>query len=299
MRKRLLALAAVQSAFAVIPYLAMAQEETNKKKDVVQTPPHTTPPPANQKNRINVLVDETIPEFQIPSDTRQKWPAYFENEGTSLWFDHNRHFRRRPSLTSPLSPPLEMTLTGGMHTFTVTTDFGKVTEILTGNARNDPVVTKPGLFGSSDDDTEDDSDQVPLVGPQFAYPVKDDMSDWEATSWLPQGTLLLVYARALFGSFEVFDEDASLQLYSLGLEVRVPLYADDTFRVGFALGAGPAYLHTGIGDALGFELGAGLRFELPISGGLSFLTNLDVSLYAAEDVTSWGPGLSFGLALSW
>lgn len=263
-------------------------------------------PPPVMENRLRLFIDETLDEDSPYRETRQQWEARLEGPGWSYRQDHRRRFRQSPQLSpAPGSiPPLpELTLEGSLRQTSLVAQIGADTFLTGGSARVDPTISKAstgGLFGGSGaPDEVEDSGSTPFVGPQLTYPVASDVTTWGPASWLPEGTSLHVYAKALFGSVEIFDTDIEMQLYSAGPLLLIPLYASDLFLLGASVSAGPAYLDTNVGNAVGFEGAAGLRLEIPVTGNFSFVTTGHLSLYASENVTSWGPGINFGLTLSW
>jgi hypothetical protein len=115
----------------------------------------------------------------------------------------------------------------------------------------------------------------------------------------PRETSLHLYARALFGSFEVFDTPTSLQMYGVGPRLR------SRSRNRFA-GVRPDGLrgprvspYRDIGDAVGFDGGIGLRVEHFFTPAFSFLAAAEANLYFSETVTVFGPLVNLGFNLSW
>lgn len=199
------------------------------------------------------------------------------------------------------SPPL-MTLSGSFSaprmTVTSTGDFTTVT----GRSRSDPIITKPSskpaLFGASSDSTS--SSDVPyLYGPDLDLVVASDVTAWRPLRWLPEGTSFHLYGRALFGTMEVFDTSTSLQLYGVGPRLGVPVATIGGLAVEAVLSAGPAFLHTGIGDAVGFDGGLGIQLQHRFSDAFTFIAAVEANLYFSENVTAFGPVVNLGFNLGW
>jgi hypothetical protein len=187
-----------------------------------------------------------------------------------------------------------MTMTYATPTFTVTANPSTV---VTGNPRTDPIITKPGFSAGSDG--VEDSDHPPLYGPDFSFELKHDITGWRPVSWMPAPTSLSLYARALFGEFEVFDQDSDLELYSVGLRLSIHLLRARDFALAAHLSTGPAWLRTDIGDATGMDAAAGLRGELRIAGNLALVAGAELDAFFSENVLAWGPVFQFGLNLLW
>jgi hypothetical protein len=212
----------------------------------------------------------------------------------------NYYFVGKPELAVSPPPRLTMTLGGGMRTWSVGADSSLVTS-LSGNSLNlGPVVpTKPGALGGTGDSDNEDSNTGFLYGPDFDYLVEQDVTGWQPLSWLPKHSSFHLYARALLGDVELYGADTDLQIYSMGPRLRVPLFAANPLRVGATVSAGPAYAHTGIGDALGVEVGAGLRAELFATRSLVFIVALGLDAFTSNDAFAWGPSVNFGINVGW
>jgi hypothetical protein len=97
----------------------------------------------------------------------------------------------------------------------------------------------------------------------------------------------------------VFDTRTSLQLYSVGPRLAVSLVKSASLEFGLTVSAGPAFLHTGIGDAVGFDGGIGLRLEQFFTPGFSIVAAVEANLYFSQNVTAFGPVINLGINLSW
>jgi len=262
--------------------------------------------PVRVQNDVRIIIEETPKEEfehdyyeqQLPVEVRSGTPSV----SSGVWYRticRPQEEDPRPIFLRPASPPsLPLSLTAGLSlpTFSVTT--GRNT-ILTGRPRNDPIITKPALFGGGGSGTVTSSDLPLLYGPDFDLIVDGDLSTWNPTRWIPVQTSLHIYARALFGSFEVFDTPASLQLYSIGPRLSVPLAGSNSLQLAVTVSAGPAFLHTGIGDAVGFDGAIGVRLEHFFTPAFSFLAAAEANLYFSETVTAFGPMFNLGFNVSW
>jgi hypothetical protein len=263
--------------------------------------------PVRVQNDVRIIIEETPrEEFEhdyyeqaLPVEVRSGTPSL----SSRVWYrticrpqddDPRPIFLRQ----QPPGPSLPLSLTAGfsLPTFSVTAGRNL---IVGGRPRIDPIITKPALFGGGGSDTVTSSDTPLLYGPDLDLIVDSDLSTWMPTQWLPAQTSLHFYARALFGSFEVFDTPTSLQLYGIGPRLLVPLARSSSLELAVTISAGPAFLHTGIGDAAGFDGGIGIRLEHFFSPAFSFLAAAEANLYFSETVTAFGPIFNLGFNLSW
>lgn len=145
----------------------------------------------------------------------------------------------------------------------------------------------------------EDSDTTPLYGPDLEIPLKADVTAWEATSWLPDRTRLSVYAKALFGEFELFGFESDLELYSVGLRLSMPVVETSSWDARACVSAGPAWLLTDLGNATGVDTGIGVDLRLALTRSLSILGGIELNAFFTENLVVAGPAVSFGLNLSW
>jgi len=258
------------------------------------------------QNDVRIIIEETPKEEfehdyyeqQLPVEVRSGTPSV----SSGVWYrtvcrpqedDSRPIFLRPPAMTT-----LPLSIAAGVSLPNLSVTAGRKT-IISGRPRSDPIITKPALFGGGGSDTVTSSDLPLLYGPDFDLIVDSDLSTWKPTRWMPAQTSFHVYARALFGSFEVFDTPASLQLYSIGPRLSVPLAGSDSLQLALTVSAGPAFLHTGIGDAVGFDGGIGIRLEHFFTPAFSFLAAAEANLYFSETVTAFGPMFNLGFNLSW
>ena len=263
-------------------------------------------PPPRLQNRVHVRIQEYLDEEQTQRHTRQPFSVVVQDEGSTFLLDHDRYFYGRPKL----KPKGRLFKTGFRSSVGVSRIHVRTPTpgLSVGNKRSDPDITKPGqrprskptiLGGGSEAGYSDDSDSSVLYGPEFSVPIKEDLAEWDVTSWMPSGSSFGVRARLLFGEFEVFGRESDLELYSLGPTLGVPILAEREATVHAVLTAGPAFLRTDIGDALGVDVGASLESEIPITGNLGIVAGIGVNLFFAENVHTWGPAVNVGLSLAW
>lgn len=267
--------------------------------------------PRPVRNEVRIVVEES-PEGDYDHDYyEQALPVEFRTGPpgvtAGVWYrtvcrpqeeDRAPIFLPPPS-APPAVPPLRISVAAGMPRLSVTTQRSAAS-FVPGGPRTDPIITKPALFGGGGgSDTVTSSDAPMLYGPEFDLVIVGDLTGWSPTQWMPAGTSLHLFARTLFGSFEVFDTPSSLQLYSLGPRLAVPVAKAGSLEVGVTVSAGPAFLHTGIGDAVGFDGGIGLRVEQVFTPGISFVASVEANLYFSENVSAFGPVVNLGFNISW
>ncbi len=282
------------------PAIALAQSPRQEQQD--RNRPETSSPQQNTlRLRLLYYYDEEnqAPHLRHPL-TPFGIPQFGLRDSSNLLeFDADYIFLGRPEASAEAAPFITPSLSLTSQTIEVGRSFGDVQRIVTGNPFNPPSPTKPGLFGNGASD-ETDTGSAVLIGPEIDLLIQQDMSQWGVTSWLPAWTSLHLYARALVGEFEVFDVgECDLRLLSFGPRVNIPLLQAEGLQTGLTISAGPAFLWTDIGDAVGAEAAAGLRFNLPITSELAFTTTVGYGYFSAENVASHGPLLNFGLTLSW
>lgn len=259
------------------------------------------PPPNGRAVRVRSsvrIIIEDAPEGDYDHDFyEQPRPVEYRSSVSGLesrvWFKsacRPQEDDRPPTFlpAAPASLPLTVSGTVSIPQITVTTDL-----VTTGRTRQDPIITKASVPSTTSSDTRF------MAGPDFDLQIESDLSGWSGLRWMPGQTSLHVYARALFGSFEVFGISTDLQMYGLGPRLAVPLLSGDSLSVGVAVSAGPAFLHTGIGDALGFDGGLGLRLQKLFSPGVTFVAAVEANLYCSRNVTAFGPVLNLGFNVSW
>lgn len=277
---------------------------------------HEAPPPTF-RNRVRVRLEYHFDEenenlwMRHPNTPLQQDLPPFPNGSNEFEFDADYYFKPPPArVESPL--PLSLGSSFGPTSVTISSKFSRTVEqifIVGGGPRIDPPPpTKliPGesksIFGEADDsDERDETDRTFSYGPTLTVPLLQDASEWAPLAWLPEHSGLAVYARVLFGSFEVFDVDIDMTQYSIGPRLTIPILGvpSDTFSMAVAISAGPAWLKTDVGDAVGVDTGFGVQSQIFLSGQWAFIAGVEVEAFFTDDFFSWGflpvLGLSFGL----
>ncbi len=263
------------------------------------------------RSEVRVLIEER-PEGEFDHEYyEQLLPVEYRSGApgahSTVWYrtvcrpqeeDRTPVFLPPPSVP-PALPPIRLSLAAGVPRLSVTAQQSLVTSV-GGQPRRDPIInTKPALFGGTESGSVTSSDDPMLYGPDLDLVVVEDLSGWIPARWMPAGSSLHLFARALFGSFEVFETSSSLHLYSLGPRLAVPIVKTGSLDVGITVSAGPAFLHTGIGDAVGFDGGIGLRVEQFLTQSFSFTAAAEANLYFSDNVSAFGPLLQLGFNLSW
>jgi len=275
---------------------------------VLQEPPSAAPPRRKQvTSSVRVFIEES-PDGPFAHDYYEQAEPVLRRTGTAslgseVWFRTvcrpQEDDRSTMTFTVPEDPsPVTISVTLSNPTFTVNIPSSSTTT--TGNPRKDPIIsTKAGVFGGGTADSSDGKDAPFLYGSDLDYVAAPDVTIWTPTSWLPEGTSFHLYGRALFGSLEIADVSTDLQLYSAGPRLGVPIARWGSLDLDCTISAGPAYLHTGIGDAIGFDGGIGLRVSQFFTRTFSFIAELEANYFRSGNVTAFGPVVNLGFNLSW
>jgi hypothetical protein len=305
---------AILAGAAVFPAAAQAQaglpQEEKKEKRAVQGP---APPPMQNDVKVFLRVFRDEPN-EIPY-TRQERPFDFQNEGSRFQFDSETFWgfpQHEPEGTILLNfslraSPLRFTVGSGAS---IVSNSSRIDPGTYGQTTTTPVQptetggdlppppppqpTKPSWLGGSDSANED-SDSPLLAGPELEAVLFQDVTGWRPASWLPEGTSLCLYARFLAGEMELFGEDADLTMWSFGPRLKVPFLRAGALDLQASLFAGPAFVDTDLGDAVGFNGGAGAWAELKLTGSIALVLAAEAELFAADDTSAFGPPFNFGL----
>lgn len=277
-----------------------------------QEPTDPTPQRRRRSVRsdVRVVIEEAPEEDYDHPYYEQPWPAEHETgAGTArsrVWYRtlcRPQEQDRAPIFVQAAAPsftlPLSISAAVGVPRMSVTTTSSSSVTTVNGRTRIDPIITKPStkpaIFGGGGGTGTSTSSDTPfLYGPDFDLLLVSDVA-----SGMPADTSLHLHARALFGSLEVFDTPTSLQLYEVGPRLAVPLLKSGSLECAVTATAGPAFLHTGIGDAVGFDGGIGLRFEAFFTPGCSFVAAVEANFYFSKNVSAFGPLINLGLNLAW
>jgi hypothetical protein len=162
----------------------------------------------------------------------------------------------------------------------------------------DPQPTPPSkpLFSSSSGSTGvSDSDTPLMSGPELDMTVIDNLDQWKPLRWLPEASSLDLYARIQFGTLQLFGRRTSLQMYSMGPRLALPLHRSESFELNASAFAGAGFVRTGIGDALGFDGGLGLSAEQKLGAGVSLYGSVEAELFASKGTSAFGPAFNIGI----
>ena len=84
-----------------------------------------------------------------------------------------------------------------------------------------------------------------------------------------------------------------------GLRFNLPFLSRETFHFDASVAAGPAYLKTGLGNALMFDGCVGLRAVKVLSAGINLVGSIEYQILQSKDTSASGPSFNLGLDLSW
>lgn len=276
-------------------------------QDPAEPPPHR---PRVVRSSVRVIIEESPHGEYEHEYYEQALPSQYQSGnprlGSDIWYRtvcRPQEDDRHPIVFSVPEPAPPVTLSGVLGSPTINIGDGGAT-LIGGGPRKDPQpgtksVAKAAVFGGSSNSSSTDSDSPFLYGADIDYAVAPDVTAWSPFAWLPEATSFRLYARALFGSLDIFDVSTDIQLYSVGPRLGVPLAHWDAVRFDATVSAGPAFLHTGIGDAVGFDGGIGLRCSLYFSRSASLIAEIEANLFLSDNVSAFGPVLNLGFNLSW
>lgn len=257
--------------------------------------------------KINVFIAEEFDEEWEHENYQQAYPVIHSvrhegPQGTATGrISYFTCCRFRPQDPEPHLPPTTAPnlriIFGGELSWRRLEVARKLFPVMTGFPRSDPPVTKSGLSEGSSGEL--DSDHPLLCGPSLDLLLSGSVGAWPPAQWLPESTALHLYARALFGRFEVYDVESGVEHYSVGLRLAVPLLEFSPFMVRAEVSSGPGFMRTDIGDAVGLESGAGVQSVFSLFGGVSLGLSVNISLFVSEDLFSWGPGAHVGFDIPW
>lgn len=131
-----------------------------------------------------------------------------------------------------------------------------------------------------------------MFGPEIDVPLPDSL-----VGWMPFEAHLDFYGSALFGSMTIAGESTSAQEYAGGLKLLVPIWKPTNFVLSPYIAAGPAYLKTGLGHALGMDLAVGLRGDYSISRSVVIFAQIELDTFWGQGVGAWAPAGTAGLSL--
>jgi len=266
---------------------------------VAQEAPEPAPkrPARTVRSSVRVIIEE--------SPTGDYEHDYYL--GSEVWYRTlcrpQEEERSQTLFTVPEEQPLVI-LSGSIASLQFTVDLPPGTPV-GGNVRQDPIIggtksTKSGVFGGGGSDSRSDGVDAPfLYGSDLDYIAVPDLTVYAPTAWLPEESSFHLYGRALFGSLQIADLRTDLQLYGIGPRLGVPVVRWGGLELDCSLSAGPAFLHTGVGDAVGFDGGIGLRVSQFFTRALSFVAELEANYFQSGNVRAFGPVVNLGFNLSW
>lgn len=271
------------------------------------------PPPRRARvvrSSVRILIEESPPGEYEYDHYEQAFPSQVTTGhsllGSDVWYRtvcRPQDDDRTPIFYKVPDPPLPITVSGVLGSPTVNIGDGGAT-LIGGGPRKDPgsrtkSVAKAAVFGGSSGSSTTDSDSPFLYGADIDYAIVPDVTTWAPLRWMPEETSFRLFARALFGSLDIFDVSTDIQLYSAGPRLSIPLARWEALKLDTTVSAGPAYLNTGIGDAVGFDGGVGLRVSLFFTRSASLIAEIEANLFLSDNVSAFGPVLNLGFNLSW
>jgi hypothetical protein len=139
-----------------------------------------------------------------------------------------------------------------------------------------------------------------MYGPSLDFPVKNDATEWDPVGVLPEGTSLHLYATAMYGTVKLFDTNASMQLYSVGPRLLVPILGteDSFFHLNLSLSVGPGYMTSDLGTATGVSTGGGLVTTYGLYKNMTLVLGIEVNAFFSKGFFTWGPTPIIGFNVS-
>lgn len=254
------------------------------------------PDRAPAPSRLNVRITETFKSDRAHSRFTQPRSVTLDTPAGPLTFDSRCEWvPQEDKITWPEDPepvgPFTITTVGTW----IDIDIKRPPHTFPPDPREDPVVTKAGLGGDDGDSGGfDPSDTAPLYGPDFDLELGPDLA-----GGLPEWLTVHLHARALFGELELYGASREVELYSVGVRLEAALLGEPPFTLGLYLSAGPGWLRTEIGEATGFDGGAGARANLHLTENVYLSAALEAHAFLSEDLRGWGPAVMVGCNLGW
>ncbi len=272
---------------------------------LLQEPDPPAVPRRPVRSAVKIFIEETPGENYAHDYYEQALPVEYRTgtaaASSEVWYRtvcRPQEDDRPPILFSTPEPLPAASLSGTLSVPRIVVDIPEQAR-RKGRKRNDPIIqTKAGLFGSGGSPS-DGKDTPVLYGTDLDYLAAADVTTWRPASWLPERTSLHFFARALFGSLEIADVSTDLQLYGVGPRLGLPVARWGSLDLDVTLSVGPGFLHTGVGDALGFDGGVGLRISQSFTRSLSFIAELEANYFRSGNVSAFGPVVNVGFNLSW
>jgi hypothetical protein len=114
---------------------------------------------------------------------------------------------------------------------------------------------------------------------------------------MPFEAHLEVYAAALFGTMDIGGQTTSAEEVAGGLKLLVPVWKPTNFVLSPFIAAGPAYLHTDLGHAMGMDLAVGVRGDYSVSRHVMIFVQIELDTFWGSGVGAWAPAGTAGIAL--
>jgi hypothetical protein len=92
-------------------------------------------------------------------------------------------------------------------------------------------------------------------------------------------------------------QTTSAQEYAAGLKLLVPIWKPQDFVLSAFIAAGPAYLNTGLGHALGMDLAPGIRGEYSVGRHVVIFVQVELDTFWGQGVGAWAPAGTAGITL--
>lgn len=312
--------------------MALAQDSSSPPPEQRRQQPPTAPSP--NRNRVELNLDYHYSQ-QDPIQEKRQGPTDMGDPLNA--FSYRGRFTYDPADEVQPSVPFFAGAAIQASNITISSDFSSKTQsIVTGNIRNDPTTTTttstkptttgalpkslatgggtsrrataafssgsgtPSFLGGGSSGSVSDSDHPLMYGPSLDFPVKNDATEWDPVGVLPEGTSLHLYATAMYGTVNLFDTSASMQLYSVGPRLLVPILGteDSFFHLNLSLSVGPGYMTSDLGTATGVSTGGGLVTTYGLYKNMTLVLGAEVNAFFSKGFFTWGPTPVIGFNVS-
>ncbi len=317
-------------ASVVLCGVTLAQDTATPPPEQRQQAP--TPSTQPNRNRVELNLDYHYSQ-QDPIQEKRQGPTDLGDPLNA--FSYRGRFTYEPADEARPSP-FFAGVAAQASNISISSDFSSKTQsIVTGNIRNDPTSTTstkptstrslptslasndgasnraakafssgngtPSFLGGGGSGSVSDSDHPLMYGPSLDFPVKNDATEWDPVGILPEGTSLHLYATAMYGNVTLFDTNASMQLYSVGPRLLMPLVGteDSFFHLNLSLSVGPGYMTSDLGTATGVSTGGGLVTTYSFYKNMTLVLGLEVNAFFSKGFFTWGPTPVIGFNVSW
>ena len=269
----------------------------------------SAPPPPNFSNKVHVKIEQAVDQ-EDPILRRSMHPKFYtQDNGNEVFIDATTLYRmpeRRPEVTTPI-----FSLRASKLKFSTFGASGIANRFDPGMTQpppdqdppppppiddEDPIPgpTKPLLVSGSG---VSDSDSPFIQGPEIDLSILDNLDQWRSLRWLPEGSSLHVFGRLQFGTLELFDERTKIEMYAVGPRLALPFHRGESFELDATIFAGAAFVKTGLGEAIGFDGGAGVSAQQKLGAGVSLYGAIEAELFLAKGTSAFGPAFNIGLKM--